>query len=130
MIGNAAIVPHLILHDRALVKENLPAIVGVLPKGRSTSHAIGLHQDIGEEVVIGTGRSTVEILGLPSIFGWGVDAMVLRVFIALDDCGDDFFPAIAATGCTDFPKGGIGHLLKILARGAKFRVVENGFTLD
>jgi hypothetical protein len=130
MIDNVAIVPRLILHDRALVKENLPVIVSVSPKRQSTGHPIWLAQGIGEEVVIETDRSTVEILSLPSVFRWGVDATVLWVFIALDDGGDDFFPTIATTRCANFPKGGIGHLLKILARGAKFRMVENGFTLD
>jgi hypothetical protein len=120
----------LVLHDRALVIEDLPAVGGLSPEGRSTGDAIGLNQGVGEEVMVVPNRSAMEVLGLPSVFGWGVDAPVLWVFIAFDDCGDDFFPIVAATGCADFPKAGIGHVLKILARGAEFWMMKNRFALD
>jgi hypothetical protein len=120
----------LIPYDCTLMIEDLPAIIGLSPQGRSTGDAIGLHQRIGEEVMIVANRSAMAVFGLPSVFGWGVDALVLRVFVAFDHCGQDFFPTVAATGCPDFPKAGIGHLLKILARGAEFRMMENRFALD
>jgi hypothetical protein len=120
----------MLLHDRTLVIEDLPAVVGLLPQGRSTGDAIGLNQGVGEEVMVMPNRSAMEVLGLPTVFGWGVDATVLRIFVTFDNFSDDFFPIVAATRCADFPKAGIGYVLKILARSAEFWMVQNRFTLD
>jgi hypothetical protein len=69
----------LVLDDRALVIEDLPAVGRLSPEGRSPGDAIGLNQGVGEKVMVVTDRSAMEILGLPGVFGWGVDALVLWV---------------------------------------------------
>jgi hypothetical protein len=87
----------MFLNDRALVIEDLPAVGGLSPEGRSVGDSIWLNQGVGEEVMVVPNRSAMEVFCLPSVFGWGIDALVLWIFIVFDDCGDDFFAAVVVT---------------------------------
>ncbi len=111
----------LLLNDGPLVVHDFPTLVGPAPDGRASSHAVVLQERVGEQVVVRRDLRAMEIPGFPVILN--------RVLIPFFKNPQHVIPAIASSGCSDFPERRFRHPFEVAARGSEFRPMKDGLSL-
>nr|CUV33170.1 protein of unknown function [Ralstonia solanacearum] len=106
-------------YHRSLVVDDLPAFGGA-PPDRCAPRCPGrLDQRIGQQIVVGCDGLAAQVARLPEC--------VADMAVPGIEHAEHVAAAVALARCADFPEIVFGHPLEILAAGAVFRAVEDGF---
>ena len=110
-----------ISHQRALMKHDLPLVVGTPPYGRTPAQPLSLAQGVSQQVERRAKLGAMEVAGFPGVFrGLGQPLIENLQYV---------FPTVATTGGTDLPECFRSHPLEIQPCAAKFGSMKDRFTL-